>query len=208
MRAIRNRLFVTFENDLPFIDKIETEGGTIYVDGRMRVEHNANSVGEVYSSSVKGIEKGMKIGVHYQVANDYKWVGDTRVWNNIIEHDGRKLFLIEERHILCTFVCGEPIPYKDWVFMKTIEAEKNSGGLYVYEGVHTRMGNYAKSGCASFYSGDIKTDRGAEVIFDESVRSEYDFGKYGQYLVMPTNLIKAVNNGKQKVRVTQKDSCI
>lgn len=208
MKAIGNRLFVTFENDLPFVDKIETEGGTLYIDGRMRVEHNANSVGEVYSSSVDGIEKGMKIGVHYQVANDYKWVGDTRVWNNVIDHEGKKLFLIEERHILCTFVCGEPIPYKDWVFMKTIEAQKNSGGLYVFEGVDTRCGKYAKRGCASFYCGDINAQKGDEVMFDESIRSEYDFGKYGEYLVMPSKYIIAVNNGKTEVRVAQKDSIL
>ena len=194
MKAIRNTVILKFKNNKAWQDEIDFgDGQKIYIEGSLKVEHNAHSVGEVVESGIDGINKGDKLGVSYQVLSNYDWIGQQRVFNNSFEMDGDVLFIAGKDFILCKIKeDGSYEQFGEWILMKPVIHESKSEILTL--GVDTRANTNVLSGEGEYVCGDIDAKEGQRCLFQEKFRSEYSFGWKNDFIVLKKDYIYAVRN--------------
>lgn len=205
MKCIAGKVIIKLPNDKAWQNEIDFGNGQkLYIEGSLRVEHYAHSIGEVVVSGVDGLMTGEKVGLSYQALCNYDWVdchgkvtmvpekAVARVFHNQFEHEGETLFTIEKEHILCKISDEKYDGFGDWVLMKSIKHE--STGIIKTLGSDTRTDTNIEQGVGVYVSGDLPVKEGAILLFAEKFRSEYEFGYNNKFIVLKKDYINAVRN--------------
>ena len=194
MKLLNNKLFIKFANGGALKTEYDIgDGQTLYISGEERPEWWSNVIGVVEESGIDGIKKGDTIAVSYQVVFSYRYVGETRLYNNEITlPDGRDVFIVDKAHVLAIKKGDEYEAFGDWCLLKFEEKKDivTSGGVIV------PFDDSSKWNEAEFVSGAVDCDKGQLVMYEKCYHSEYEFEWKNKYVVLNKDYLNVKKTSK------------
>lgn len=191
MQLLNNKIFIQYEDGSNPIKEFYTldDGQKLYISGEERPEWHAKCIAIVAESGVNGIVKGDRVLVDYRVMFRYKWVGETRVYENEITlPDGRDVFVCPNDLIIAVYKEGKWVAYGDYCLLKEhLPEDKTVGGIIVSNVAQELAQKWVE---ATFLSGSIDgVSEGDVVKFEKEYRSLYSLGIREEIIVIQNKYI-------------------
>lgn len=192
MKVLNDKVFIQYEDDTPITEYYKLDDGNkLYIAGEYRPEWHAKCVATVVESGVDGIVKGDKVLVDYRVMFRYKWVGETRVYENEITlPDGTDVFVSDKEFIVAVWKGGKWSAVGYWCIVEECLPEEELINGVIVDSIAKELSNKWVDGIV-ISTNDSELKSGDRVVFKKSYRCLYKLGIREDIVVVNSSYISA-----------------